>query len=149
MIHIPEEIQINSLLKQGAVFYFKDTSLQSDLPHFFIILNKKPQIDRIIYMVNCTSSNINAIKTVYSNKPKTIVSLIKNRNRCDYVELTKPYSIIDCNTFISVPREELIQKRKDNILKFKKEFPIWKLKQVIKGVADSDLWPLEIKKFII
>ncbi len=149
MIYIPEDIQIDTLLKQGAVFFFVETSVHSDTPHFFIILNKRPKTDEILYMVNCTSSDINKIKKLYSNKPKTIVSLIKNRNRSDYDKITKSYSIINCNDFIGKTKEELIQKRKDNILKLKKELPKWKLKQVLKGVEESDLWPPEIRKYVI
>ncbi len=149
MIFIPEDIQINSLLKQGAVFYFQEISIHYDIPHFFIILIKILKSVIIIYIVNCTSSDINKIKKLYSKKPTTIVSLIKNNNRCDYVGLTKSYSIINCNEFIGKTREELIQKRKDNILKLKKDFPSWKLKQIIKGVNESDLWPPEIKKYVV
>ena len=52
---LPSDIFIKASIRQGVVYYFKETSFNSDEPHYFVVLNRNAAQDSFIYLLNATS----------------------------------------------------------------------------------------------
>ena len=75
----PEKI-IDTTLKPGAIYKYEDIeALQTDIPHYFILINNKPKEEPILLLV-CMSSQIEKTKARTKRrhqKDETLVILEK------------------------------------------------------------------------
>jgi hypothetical protein len=143
LIDIPPEVQIESTIRPGSVFYFiENTFTTSEEPHYFIVINHNPTTDRVVLLV-CTSSQIQAVKRRRRNLPDTTVEIKKEK----YPDFKKD-SIVDCNDVFVKSMDTLILKLKQNELKLKMEIDITLVKKLRTAVKQSPIVEREIKKLI-
>lgn len=133
-MEIPSEILLKFTIEQGSIYYFSEETFTSDEPHYFVVLNVDPNIDKSIILV-CSTSQIHKAKKRRNNMPDTTLVEVKvNDCKC----LTKD-SIFDCNTPITKPLSFLIEKLQQKELKRKGVIPKDILDKLIKGVIASPL----------
>ena len=143
MIDIPPELQIKSTIKPGSVYYFEEETLTSNELHYFIVINNKPIVDKIILLV-CASSRIKKVKQTRRHLPKTLVE-IKER---DYPDFTKD-SIVDCNFVLSKTIDEVVEKLSAGNLKLKSEMDISIVENLREAVINSPVVDMEIIEMIV
>jgi len=112
MIDIPAGVRIRSTLRPGAVFYFVEESHAGDTPHFFVVVNRDPQNDPILLLVNPTSKVDRAKRRRGSFPPKTLVEVAPSK----YPHFSLP-SLFDCNSITRKTVDDVIQKLEDEKLK--------------------------------
>lgn len=136
MIDIPADIAIRSVLKSGAVFYFAEETFSSDEPHFFIVLNKNPLGDSVIFMVS-TTSKVEERTNWAERAGVSAETLVKvDGSRCSF--LTKS-SVMNCNDIVRKPLQSLIDKFQNRELGLKGEVSDEVLSEIISGVKKSPL----------
>ena len=131
---IPSEIAIKSTIKLGSVYYFTEESLQSPEPHYFIIINKDPQEDKIIFLV-CAQHRITKVKQRRNNcPPETLVEI----NPKQYTGFSMD-SIVDCNNVWEKSIDQLVDKLVREELKLKPEMDVPLVKRLRAGILHSHL----------
>jgi len=143
LIDIPPESQIKSTIKPGSVYYFKEETLTSKEPHYFIVINNNPIVDKIILLV-CASSRIMKVKQIRRHLPKTLVE-IKER---DYPDFTKD-SIVDCNYVLSKTIDDIVEKLSAGNLKLKREMDISIVENLREAVINSPVVDPEIIEMLV
>lgn len=141
MIDIPPEVQIRATIRVGSVYKFVEEALQSDKPHYFIVLNN-PIIDKVVLLVYC-SSKIKKIKRWRKNLKGTLVEIKKD----EYSDFTRD-SIVDCNTIFEKTVENIIQKLEKNELKQNKEMDLSTVEKIKQAVIISPLVDNRIKELL-
>lgn len=92
-------------LRCGSVYYLQHRSLSSATPHYFVVSNLDPHADDFLILV-VASSNITGVKQRSKDlPPDTMVEVLP----AEYPEFCVP-SIIDCNYYFRVTKQELLQK---------------------------------------
>lgn len=143
MIDIPPEFQIKSTIKPGSVYYFKEEELTSNEPHYFIVINNSPIVDKIILLV-CASSRIMKVKQIRRHLPKTLVEIKKR----DYPDFTKD-SIVDCNYVLSKTIDDIVEKLSAGNLKLKCEMDISIVENLREAVINSPVPDPEIIEMLV
>jgi hypothetical protein len=131
---------INSVIKEGAVFYFRTNKISSDEPHYFIVISN---IDnKIIALSCCTSQYDTILKYIKRNKyPDNTIADIDYNN---YVFLKNP-TFINCNGKIEFEYNEFVNKHlKDE----KGEVNQNDLKKIIDGMLNSPDIEEEFKEIL-
>jgi hypothetical protein len=129
---IPPEVAIKSTIRIGSVYYFTEESLQSDEPHYFIVINKNPHDDKIVFLV-CAQSQIAKVKQRRKNlPPETLVEI----NPKQYPGFKKD-SIIDCNSVWEKSVDQLADKLAREELKLKPEMDVSLVKRLRVGTLRS------------
>lgn len=67
MIQISAEIQIGLTLKRGIVYYFIEPTFNTEVPHYFVVLNDAPHTDEAMVMV-CATSKIETVRNYISQR---------------------------------------------------------------------------------
>ena len=107
MIAIPPHVRLLSTLKTGSVYYFEEERLSSSTPHYFIVLNKEPVDDTVLFLV-CASSQVEKRKNAIEKlgfAPETLV--IVSVGECDCFDKE---TAIDCNTIFEKTTSSVIEK---------------------------------------
>ncbi|MFZ4500158.1 MAG: hypothetical protein ACOYMZ_01520, partial [Minisyncoccia bacterium] len=114
MIAIPPDVRLLATLKTGSVYYFEEERLSSPEPHYFIVLNREPRVDTVLFLV-CASSQVdkrkNAIQKLgFPEETLVIVSV----GECDcFIKETA----IDCNTVFERTTLSVIEKLENGKLR--------------------------------
>jgi len=123
---------LNLTLRSGTVYYFEHRSLHTGVPHYFIVINADPQLDKVLIMA-VGSSQIEKTKLRRRNMPEeTLVEV----DPSEYSDFTKP-TIIDCNQIFELSREELVQKYRMKNLRAHQDFPAAVMDKIWQGVRNS------------
>ena len=144
--NIPAHIRILATLKTGSVYYFEEERLSSKEPHYFIVLNKEPRTDSVLFLV-CGSSQIekrkNAIQKLGFPK-ETLVIVSPAECPCFSKE-----TAIDCNTIIDKRIESVIEKLNLKELRICDEsIPDKIVKKLVRGALMSTQIQEVVKKCI-
>lgn len=94
MILVPPSVLAGASIPPGTVYYFREESLSSDDPHYFIVLNHDPDNDSVLLLVCPTSQVEKAVWRCHrrGQSSETLVLIKKEEYRelaCD--------SAVDCN----------------------------------------------------
>lgn len=137
---IPPEVALKSTIKLGSVYYFSEESLRSPEPHYFIVINKDPHEDKIIFLV-CAQSQITKVKQLRKNcPPETLVEINPKQYTGFRVD-----SIIDCNNVWGKSIDQLVDKLAREELKLKPEMDVPLVKRLRAGILCSPLIERRIK----
>jgi hypothetical protein len=143
VIDIPGETALRFSLKQGNVFYFVDESF-SETPHLFIVINRHPETDDIIYFVSCTSKVDIQRRRCRNHPPETLVEI----GATDYKEL-RLKTAINCNDVKKREKDDLVERVSEHRISFSRSpMPDAILKRIIVGVEASNVVEEKIKKLI-
>jgi len=143
VIDIPGETVLRFSLKQGNVFYFIDESF-SDKPHLFIIINRHPEGDDVIYFVSCTSKIDIQKRRCRGHPSETLIEI----DSTDYKELTFK-TAINCNDVKSRTKDDLIERVNSRNISFRKgPVPDAILQRIIAGVKASIVVEEKIKELL-
>lgn len=140
---IPPEVEIQSSIRQGSVYYFHHESLSSPTPHYFIVINQEPVQDTIILLV-CASSQVHKRLMWYSACPEETLVLVKPEEYPEFNVLT----VIDCNNVFEITFEQLIKKRQQGLLQLKSPLDTKIVATIKRGVVASPLIEQRIKALI-
>lgn len=144
--NIPADIRILATLKTGSVYYFEEERLSSREPHYFIVLNKRPKTESVLFLV-CGSSQVEKRKNAIQKlgfPEETLVFVSPKECPCFSKE-----TAIDCNTIIDKMIESVIEKLASNELRICTDFiPDEIIKKLVKGALMSTQIQEEIKKSI-
>lgn len=140
---IPPEVVIKSTIRLGSVYYFTEESLQSAEPHYFIVINKDPHEDKIVFLV-CAQSQITKVKQLRKNfSPETLVEINPKQYTGFRVD-----SIIDCNNVWEKSIDQLVDKLARGELKLKPEMDVSLVKRLKAGILCSPLIEHRIKALL-
>ena len=92
-------------LRGGSVYYLQHRDLSSAEPHYFVVLNMRPLGDDFLDLA-VSSSNVTGVRNRNRNlPPETLVEILPT----EYTAFTVQ-SIVDCNQWFRVTRQELLHK---------------------------------------
>lgn len=140
---IPPEVAIKATIRLGSVYYFPEESFHSSESHYFIVINKKPYEDTVLFLV-CSSSQIEKVRQRRKNCPTSTLVEITTDQYSDF----SVNSIVDCNYVIEKSINQLIEKLSNGELKLKNEMDESIVKQLREGVLCSRLIENRIKALL-
>jgi hypothetical protein len=130
-------------LRGGSVYYLQHRRLSSAQPHYFVVLNLNPHADKFLVLV-VVSSNIDGIRFRNRNlPPETAVEI----SPTEYTDFTMP-SIVDCNHWFQVTKQELLQKLQAGMAAAKSQLSAAILANLRQGMLASPLIETEIKDLL-
>lgn len=143
MIDIPPEVAIKSSIRPGSVYYFPEDSFSSSDPHYFIVINKDPIEDKVIFLV-WASSQIEKVKRRRRSCPsETLVGITPDQYEGFIVN-----SVIDCNKVQERGIETLVDKLKQDKLKIMPEMDVSLVQRLREGVLSSSQIERRIKMML-
>jgi hypothetical protein len=133
MPDVPPEVAIKATIKPGSVYYFRHESfVNSEVPHYFIVINLDPLSEEAILLVSSTSRPFK-VRQRYLNCPeKTLVEVTP----AQYPGFSLT-SIINCNNVIAETIDSLINRLANKELVMKMEMDIRLVEQFREGVLAS------------
>lgn len=144
-MEIPAEIRIKATIQRGAVYYFSNESPQfkSDEPHYYIVLNKNPLTEQILYLV-CASSQLEKAKERVATRkfPESTLVFVSPE---EYAHFSKE-TVISCNSVFDYDLQVLTQKLDEKKLRVCAPLPDDTVKSLIAGVLDSPMVQRKIKR---
>lgn len=146
MISIPPHVRLLSTLKTGSVYYFEEERLSSLEPHYFIVLNREPRTDTVLFLV-CASSQVEKRKNAIEKlgfAPETLVVVPVGECECFDKE-----TAIDCNTLFEKTTSSVIAKLDSGNLRIcPTTIPDTIVAKLIAGALASNQVSEEIKLYI-
>lgn len=136
-------VDIRATIQAGSVYYFHDSNLTSPDPHYFIVINKNPQTDRVLLLV-CSSSQLQTVRRRRALRPETIVEISPR----EYPDFTRD-SIVDCNTVFERSIQELQLKYDSGQLRVKTVMSPDTLEKLRDAVLESDMVDGEVQDMLI
>ena len=134
------EAMLRLTLRAGSGYYLQHRVLSSAEPHYFVVLNQQPHDDNFLVFA-VASSRVEGVRRRSQNMPaETLVDI----SPAEYPEFKVP-SIVDCNHWFLVTRQELLQKLQANLASEKRPLPDALLARLRKGMLASELIEDEIK----
>ena len=85
------DLKLRLTLREGSVYYFRERSLRSAEPHYFIVVNSNPLTQEVLVM-GIVTSKIAEVKQRRRLIPETIVEISPQ-----VFDILKKLSIVDCN----------------------------------------------------
>jgi hypothetical protein len=98
---LPLELKLG--LRTGSVFYFQARELSSELPLFFVVLNRDPLGDELLLLTVFTSQ-IEKVRTRNRERPHTVVEF----GPADYAPLDRP-TAVDGNVILRRSLSEMAE----------------------------------------
>lgn len=145
-ITIPGNIAIYVHLEEGAVFYYKEDTFNSDKPHYFIVMNPAPKNDDIIVMVNATT-NVLGKENYVKRRNIPIETIVKiTKDDCDIFPADN--TAFNCNDLTPKYKSYLIDKYNNDGLVFKGKIEQALINQLRKGIKLSTMISTEEKRFL-
>jgi len=121
-------------LRGGSVYYFQERSLTSPQPHYFVVLNLDPLGDEFLILL-IASSKVDEVKRRNRHLPSSTLVEI---DPTDYSDFSLP-TIVDCNRWFRVTKQELLQKLQRQEAREKAPMPGVLMKRLRGGILDSPL----------
>ena len=140
----PQKGSVASSLCTGSVFKYSDGALSSSSPHFFVVINPRPDSDKILLLLVATSNVDGAKDRRKLFRPDTVVTVSPK----DYTEFSC-LTAIDCNSVFDRPIEFLEEKFDKGELKIKKVMDRTIVDKLQNAALASDLVEEEFKDIII
>lgn len=144
-MEISADIKIKSTIISGSVYLFKEDAFKNcDHSHYFIVLNRNPLSDRLLFLVWAKTLSENVFMHIDNSSlpPQTFVDVT---TKCEWV--SHP-TIIDCNQIIEKDINEIINKLKNRKLKIIGTVQENVLDELINGALASPLVERRIKKLL-
>jgi hypothetical protein len=127
-------------LRGGSVYYLQHRCLSSAEPHFFVVLNLDPLGDNFLILA-VASSNVENVRHRYKDlPPETLVEI----SPADYPDFRLP-SIVDCNHWFPVTKQELLHKLKTGLASEKAPISSALLARLRQGMLASPLIEDELR----
>jgi hypothetical protein len=137
---LPLELRLG--LRAGSVFYFQSRELTSELPHFFIVVNRDP-IGKQLLLLTIVTSNVADVRTRNHDRLETVVEISPE----EYSEFTLP-SAIDCNAVLEKPLAELVGMVQRNEVRYHRDLPSEIFARIKAAVLASRLVADELKEML-
>ena len=132
-------------LRGGSVYHLQHRDLSSAEPHFFVVLNIDPHADDFLVLV-VTTSKVDSVRRRSNNlPPNTLVEISPSEYSDPHFTLQ---SIVDCNHWFRVTKNELLQKLQASLAWEKTPLPSNILKKLREGMLASPLIEDEIKDML-
>ncbi len=136
-----DEDVFSSKIAPGQVFYILDKAISPDIPHYYIVLNINPALEKELILVCATTLDIWGAQTASKYPESTFVALTPSD--CSFLKVP---SLFDCNRPLVRHIKNLAGKLSSNQLKLigsVSEAIVIKLRE---GVRNSRLVPGKIKR---
>jgi hypothetical protein len=134
-LELPPQV-IRKILKPGSVFYFAHQESTGDEPHYFVILNKDPQTDELLILVNATTKIEKRRSYISRNGlPDGTLVVLKPED----APFLKKESAFDCNYPRMIPVGDLVEKFRTKELKLRGEADATIVEQLRNAVLISPL----------
>ncbi len=143
-MELPPQV-LRKILKPGSVFYFAHQESTGEDPHYFVILNKDPQTNELLVLVNATTK-IEKRRFFISHRGLPAGTLVVLKP--EEAPFLKKESAFDCNYPRLIPVEDLIGKFKMKELKMRGEAGISIVERLRKAVLASPLVDEKTKDII-
>ena len=144
-MEIPEEVIIMGSIKQGTIYYFQEASFFSNEPHYFVVLNKSPQTNSYVYLVNATSQIEKSLLRVGIMKVPQCTLVTTDPLECNFL---RKKSAFDCNCISKKTINELIRLVEERKLLLKGEVPASLLEKLLTATKQSPLVEQRVKNAI-
>ena len=137
---LPLELRLG--LRAGSVYYFQSRELTSELPHFFIVVNRDPKGKQLLLLAIVTS-NVTDVRTRNHDRLHTIVEISPQ----EYDEFKVP-SAIDCNVVLEKPLAELVGMVERKEVRYHRDLPPETFAKIKTAVLASRLVSDELKELL-
>lgn len=137
---LPLELRLG--LRAGSVYYFQSRELTSELPHFFIVVNRDP-IGEQLLLLTIVTSNVADVRTRNHDRLHTVVEISPQ----EYNELTM-LSAVDCNVLLEKPLAELVGLVERQEIRYHRDLPSELFDKIKTAILASRLVPDELKELL-
>jgi hypothetical protein len=143
---ISDEVFV-ATMREGTVFYFINDDLDSEEPHYHVILNKSLDLDPVVFFSIATSKIEKRKKNheILGYREETLV-IVSPEESCG---ILKVESAFDCNTCKYRPVQEVSSMFNEGRIKVKGTMSVDIIKKLRKGVLMSDQIADWLKDLII
>jgi hypothetical protein len=138
---MPSAWQLRLTLRTGCVFKFAERRLSSGEAHYFIVVNRNPLLDGLLFVV-CTS-NIQGARHLCSSQPRTLVEVLPG----EYRDLTL-HTAINCNKLFPITLNEFTQRYTTGEVEVCEPLPTKILARIIEAIQLSDQLSEEEKSLV-
>jgi hypothetical protein len=133
LIDIPPDVIIKTTIQLGTVYYFPEESFSSSQPHYFVVINKDPVNDTVIFLVWASSK----IEKVRERRLGCHADTLVEITPTDYKGFSIP-SIIDCNKIMEIDINKIITRFSQNTLQIAPEMDPAIVNRLRQGVLKSN-----------
>jgi hypothetical protein len=140
----PPPKKFGLVLEAGAVFYFKEEGWNTPKPHYFVVLNKNPNLVENIILVPATTLDIWSATSVEKFPEATIVAL--GPKDCSFLTVE---SLFNCNFPLSKLKKVLESKYVGGKLALSGKVTPEILDKLRNGVLSSKIVPVNIQKKLV
>jgi hypothetical protein len=137
---LPLELRLG--LRAGSVYYFQSRELTSELPHFFIVVNRDPKGKQLV-LLTIVTSNIASVRARNHDRLDTVVEISPQ----EYDELKVP-SAVDCNVVLEKPLAELVGMVERKEVRYHLDLPSEIFAKIRAAILASRLVPDELKDLL-
>jgi hypothetical protein len=137
---LPLELRLG--LRAGNVYYFQSRELTSELPHFFVVVNRDP-IGEQLLLLTIVTSNVADVQTRNHDRLNTVVEISPQ----EYDEFTM-LSAVDCNVVLEKPLAELVGMVERNEIRYHRDLPSKLFAKIKTAILASRLVPDELKELL-
>jgi hypothetical protein len=144
MVQIPDEIFFQSTLTIGTVYYYVSDEIQSDEPHYHIVIHKTKS--EIVILGLTTTQIDKRISFLEKNQlpESTLIFIEPDENNG-----LKKTSLVDCNSSIfQETKNSLKNIRQEKDIKVKGMIKNSQIEQLRQGIIDSPMIPQEFKELL-
>ena len=124
------------------MYYFQSRELTSELPHFFIVVNRDP-IGEQLLLLTIVTSNVADVRTRNHDRLHTVVEISPQK----YNELTM-LSAVDCNVELEKPLAELVGMVERQEIRYHRDLPLKLFAKIKTAILASRLVPDELKELL-
>ena len=137
---LPLELKLG--LRSGSAFYFQARELSSELPHFFVVLNRDPLGDELLLLTVFTSQ-IEKVRTRNRERPHTVVEF----GPADYAPLDRP-TAVDGNVILRRSLSEMAELVERKKMAFHPDLPAALFVRIRTAVLNSPVVDDEDKDLV-
>jgi hypothetical protein len=137
---LPLELRLG--LRAGSVYYFQSRELTSELPHFFIVVNRNPK-EKQLLLLTIVTSNVADVRTRNHDRLHTVVEISPQQ----YDEF-KGLSAVDCNVVLEKPLAELVGMVERKEVRYHRDLPPEIFAKIKTAVLASRLVSDELRELL-
>ena len=137
------DLRLRLGLREGSVYYFVDRRLTSPEPHYFIVVNRDPLSQRVVFLTVLTS-NVRDARLRRANYLETLVEFTPSKSNA----FTK-HCVADCNQLFDMSLHEFNERFiAGKIVYFDKDLSQDERRRLRAAIHASPVLPAEIKAFV-
>ena len=137
------DLRLRLSLREGSIYYFVERRLTSGEPHYFIVVNNDPLVQRVLLLAVLTT-NVRDAKRRRANCLETLIEFTPDKSN-----VFTRQCVADCNDLFDIPLTEFNERfSAGEIAYFDKDLSLSERRALRKAIDASELVPPELKALV-